>query len=89
MAALDIETGLVRWSVVLDENITAAPVVAGGTVVIGTENGVVHGIDAHTGELAWDFRIDGKITDSPIIAGGVIYVASDNGKLYAVAGAGP
>ncbi len=89
VAALDIETGLVRWSVVLDEKITAAPVVAGGTVVIGTENGVVHGIDAHTGELAWDFGIDGKITDSPIVAGGVIYVASDNGKLYAVAGAGP
>ena len=89
VAALDVATGLARWTIVLDENITTAPVVAGGTVLVGTESGMVHGIDAHTGELVWGFRIDGRITDSPIIAGDTMYLVSDAGKLYAVAGDGP
>ena len=73
---------------VLDENITTAPVVAGGTVLVGTENGVVHGMDAHTGERVWDFSADGSIADSPIIAGDSMYLVTDAGTIYAVTGEG-
>ena len=64
--------------------ITAAPTVAGTSVLIGTQDGVVFGLDAHTGAMLWDFKTAGKITASPIVAGDTMYVASHDGTLYAV-----
>jgi len=64
--------------------ITAAPTVAGTTVLIGTQDGVVFGLDAHTGAVLWDFKTAGTITGSPIVAGDTMYVVSHDGTLYAV-----
>ena len=64
--------------------ITAAPTVAGTSVLIGTQDGVVFGLEAHTGALLWDFKTAGKITGSPIVVGDTMYVASHDGTLSAV-----
>lgn len=83
MASLAADTGAIRWQAKLDDDITAAPTVAGNTVLIGTETGVV-GLDAATGAHRWAFRTHGKVTGSPVVAGGTMYVASHDGVLYAV-----
>jgi outer membrane protein assembly factor BamB len=43
VVALDAATGTTRWSANLGVDITAAPTVAGATVLIGTKDGVVFG----------------------------------------------
>ena len=82
--ALDAATGTERWRADLHTVITAAPTVAGTTVLVGTQDGVVVGLDAHTGAVLWDFTTAGTITGSPIVAGDTMYVASHDGTLYAV-----
>jgi len=67
--------------------ITAAPTVAGTSVLISTKDGVVFSLDAHTGVVLWDFKTAGKITGSHIVAGDTMYVAAHDGTLYAVTGA--
>jgi len=65
-------------------DITAAPTVAGTSVLIGTKNGVVFGLGAHTGEMLWEFRAASEISGSPIVVGDTMYVISSEGTLYAV-----
>ena len=84
--ALQASTGERLWDADLGVNITAAPIVADKTLLIGTEDGVVLGLDVDTGTVIWDFKTGGKITASPVVAGDTMYVASQNGKLYAIGG---
>ncbi len=84
VASLAADTGTIHWQVKLDVDITAAPTVAGHTVLVGTETGVV-GLDALSGTRRWAFRTNGKVTGSPIVAEGMMFVASHDGVLYAVA----
>jgi outer membrane protein assembly factor BamB len=66
---------------------TAAPTVAGATVLIDNKDGVVFGLEAHTGEVLWEFKTAGRIGGSPIVVGDTMYVVSFDGMLYAVIGA--
>ena len=86
MVALDAATGDVLWSTELDSEITAAPTVAGETVMIGSESGRVFGLNASSGIVQWEFQTGGKITGSPVPVGSTIFVASHDGKLYALTG---
>lgn len=83
VASLEVDTGAIRWQTELDVDATAAPTVAGSTVLIGTETGVI-GLDAHSGQRLWAFPTHGKITGSPIVVGDTMYVASHDGVLYAM-----
>jgi outer membrane protein assembly factor BamB len=63
---------------------TSSPVVAQGTVVIGSGDGGVYAADAATGELRWSYATDGRVRSSPAVADGVVYVGSMDGRLYAI-----
>ena len=52
----------------LDSKITAAPTVAGDTVLIATEKGSVLGLNVSTGKILWEFETGAKITASPVVA---------------------
>ena len=82
--ALDTTRGSERWVAKLGLHLTTAPTVAGDSVLIGTQTGMVVGLDAHRGTVQWTFKTDGKISASPIVAGDTMYVASHDGTLYAV-----
>ncbi len=82
--ALDTVTGSTRWVAALGVDMTAAPTVAGASVLIGTKDGVVVGLEAHTGEVLWECKTAGSIIGSPIVVGDTMYVVSFDGALYAV-----
>lgn len=88
VVALDAVTGVKRWSVALDVEATAAPIVAGTALLIGTRKGVV-ALDAHSGQRLWNFQAGGAITGSPVVVGDTMYVVSDDGTLYACRGDNP
>jgi outer membrane protein assembly factor BamB len=62
----------------------SAPVVASGTVYIGSTDTYVYAIDTDSGTLRWKYRTDNKIYSSPTVNNGVVYFSSVNGSLYAV-----
>jgi outer membrane protein assembly factor BamB len=75
-----------RWSAQLDFKITAAPTMAGDTVLIRIVAGILFGLDANTGDLLWEYQTGGEIFGSPIVAVDTIFVPSQHGKLYAIVG---
>jgi outer membrane protein assembly factor BamB len=80
VVAIDLESGEVRWERRLGDSVRSAPAVADGIVVVGTVDGVLHGLDAASGADRWQYDL-GSGTDrlqtvffaAPTIADGVVY----------------
>jgi len=62
----------------------SSPVVAEGSVYVGSGDGNLYALDAATGEPRWTFRTGDVVHASPAFADGVVYVGSWDGDLYAV-----
>ncbi|MCY2954418.1 MAG: PQQ-binding-like beta-propeller repeat protein [Planctomycetota bacterium] len=60
------------------------PIVANGTVYVGTIHGQLHAIDAETGKDRWSFQAGGGILHSAAVAEGACYFGAMDGKIYAV-----
>jgi hypothetical protein len=59
------------------------PVVAGGTVYIGSYNGKVYALAAVTGKVRSSYAASASVLARPAVAGGVVYIGSADGKVYA------
>ena len=92
---LDAQTGELLWSFVADGPVRYAPVLAGGRLFFGSDDGSVYCVQAGTGRLVWrerlgprDWRIPGNgrmISLWPVRTGFVV----DAGVVYAAAGLYP
>ena len=60
-----------------------APVVAGDTVFVGDDNGLVRALDADRGTLRWQAYTGGAVFFPPAVAQGRVYVGSADGRVYA------
>lgn len=65
----------------------AQPVVAGGRVFLGAQDGRLRAIDAETGRDAWSFATGGPVMNAAAVAGGKVYFASHDGCVYCLAAA--
>jgi outer membrane protein assembly factor BamB len=59
-----------------------APVAAGGTVLVGFDDGVVRALDADSGAERWRAYTGGAVLFPPTIAAGRAYVGSADGWVY-------
>jgi outer membrane protein assembly factor BamB len=73
-----------RWNYRTDAAIPSAPIVAGGYVYFGSNDGNVYAVNAHTGALHWQYTTGGAVESSPAVANGAVFVGSDDGNLYAL-----
>jgi len=62
----------------------AAPVLAEGTVFMGSADGSLHAIDAATGKPRWQFKSSGKLRAAALVAGDRVYVGSLDHFVYAL-----
>ncbi|OJI91848.1 outer membrane protein assembly factor BamB [Planktotalea frisia] len=60
------------------------PVVAGGRVIVGSNDGVVRSYDPVSGELLSSVAVPGGVTTNPVVAGNTLYVVSAKGVLHAL-----
>jgi outer membrane protein assembly factor BamB len=60
----------------------SSPAVAGGKVVIGGRDKMVHCLDAATGKARWTFATRARVESSPLLAGGKVYIGSNDGRFY-------
>lgn len=61
---------------------------AGDTIVMVNDVGIVSSLDAKTGRMLWQSRIKGEFSASPLLSPGRIYFFSEDGKTTVIA-AGP
>lgn len=59
------------------------PVIAGGRLIVASNDGLIRAYDPVSGELTGQVEIPGGATTNPVFAGGVMYVVSSKGALYA------
>jgi len=95
LVRIDASTGLIIWRVELPgflrdrpnrrEEVVAhhGPVVAGGRVVIASNDGLIRYFSPEDGSLLATTDIQGGATTAPVFAGGVMYVVSTRGQLHA------
>ncbi len=86
-AGLDPATLHLAWRFDTRSEIRASPVVAGGVLFAGAENGNLYAIDLATRKLRWLYHAAGGISSTPAVAGGVVYFLSRDGLLHAVGAA--
>ena len=81
------------WSAAVDGAVYAEPLVAGGKVIVATENDSVYAFDASTGRLAWRTHLGTPVDGGSLPCGdinpsgitGTPVVDSGRGVVYAVA----
>lgn len=59
------------------------PVLAGGRLIVASNDGLIRMFDPVTGALVGSGEIPSGATTNPVFAGGVMYVVSTRGELYA------
>lgn len=74
----------VAWRVEADGPFWGSPVVAEGTVYVGSTDSAVYALDAESGEERWTFETDHRIEGAPAYDDGTVYVGSYDMHLYAL-----
>lgn len=73
--------GTSPWNVTSPAATTSAPVLSGGLVVFGSQDGNAYAVDAASGALRWWFPTSGPVNTVPAVFGTIAYVTS-NTSLY-------
>lgn len=82
--AVDVATGVGRWSHEVPRGIVSTPASVEGLIVFGANDGVVYAADAATGARAWDYELGGHVQAGLLAWGDVVFAASDNGAVAAL-----
>ena len=83
LVALSAETGRIRWRRAIGPS-ESSPLVAGGVVYIGDQDGRVYAFAADDGRLRWSYDTGAPIKASAALAYGRIYVGNYGGSMYAL-----
>jgi outer membrane protein assembly factor BamB len=82
--ALDARTGKEAWRFPTRARVDSSPVVAGGRVYVGSNDGNLYVLDAATGKKISEFNAGAALTASPAIAAGKVVIGSQDGTVYAL-----
>lgn len=72
------------WKIDLHAGIVASPVIAGGMLYVGAENGNLHAFSLKDRSLQWLFHSRGAISSTPAVANGLVYFLSRDGSFQAL-----
>ena len=86
VAASALSTPLtLLWKQALGSPTRASPVIAGGRVYVGAQDGGVRALELATGAIAWTYATTGPVESSVCAAGPLGYVGSADRRLHAFA----
>jgi outer membrane protein assembly factor BamB len=80
--AVDITTGLLKWSFTTGDVINSQVAIANGVVYLPSADAHLYALDATSGALLWTGATGGAL-DSPAVVHGVVYSGSEDSNLYA------
>lgn len=73
-----------KWRFETDDSVLSSPVVAGGVVYFGSDDGRLFAVELESGQVKWRFTAQDNILCSPAIAGDAVFFGSDDNYLYSV-----
>lgn len=91
--ALNLEDGSLLWSFEMQADLpiatswnffTAAPVVDGDQVLVGSGDGFLYALDLATGRQRWKFLTGDSIRAAPLVVDETVYLASGDDYVYAL-----
>jgi outer membrane protein assembly factor BamB len=74
----------VRWRFHTGGAVISSPVVAGGVVYVGSNDGNLYAVRRKGGAELWRYSTHGAVTSSPAVADNAVYFSSDDGFVYAL-----
>ena len=78
------DTGVERWTFEAAYAIESSPVVAGGAVYVGANDGQIYALDTRHGRVIWRARTGGAVRGALATGHGLLFAGSDDGALYAL-----
>lgn len=84
VAALNAESGAIRWSRDLPSRAESSPLLDHGKLIFGSQDGTVYALNAHNGHILWTYQAAGAVKASPSLSGGVLYFGDYSGEVQAV-----
>ncbi len=79
--ALDLPTGVVKWTFATRGDVDASPLISSGRVYIASRDKHLYVLDLKTGRELWNFNAARPMTASPAIGGGVVVIADTAGTV--------
>lgn len=73
-----------KWKFHTDGGVISSPVVAAGTIYVGSTDGNLYAVDLQSGNRKWKFATRVRVTSSPAVSDGIVYFESYDGNLYAI-----
>ena len=70
------------WTFPTRGKVESSPVVAGGRVVVGSDDGRVYVVSLADGSEVWNYDIGQPVQSSPAVVDGYIVIGSDDGYVY-------
>ena len=86
VTAIEAGGGRKLWNALVEgeEEVYASPVVADGTVYVGSNDGNVYALDADGGAERWTFETGDPVAVSPAVAGNTVFAGNEGGTVYAI-----
>jgi outer membrane protein assembly factor BamB len=81
--ASNVSQLVLSWRTTIGNAPLSTPVVAGGAVYVGSNDGNLYALNASTGAILWNGHTGASIPRSPAVAGDRVFVGSDDAKVYA------
>jgi len=72
------------WRVMTGGDVVSSPVIADGTVYVGSNDGTLYALDLRTGAERWRRALGSPVGSSPAVGEGLVYAQTRDGVLYAV-----
>jgi len=72
------------WTFKAKESISSSPVIADGTVFIGSDDEHVYALDLESGKEKWAFKTLDVVTAPPLYHQETVYIGSEEGTMYAL-----
>ena len=73
---MSLSDGSESWSLALDKGpIRASPALAGGTLIVSTDDGWLFGIDTNSHEIVWSRDVGSALNADITVDGASVYIA--------------
>ena len=79
---LNAANGKALWTFRTNARVESSPLIAGGRVYVGSNDGRLYVLDLQKGTKLWEFNAGSAVSSSPAAAAGRLVIGSQDGKLF-------
>jgi outer membrane protein assembly factor BamB len=84
VVAVNARTGKTRWSLKIRSRVESSPLLDGGRLYFGSEDGTVYALRARDGAVRWRYRASGAVKGGLALRDGKLIFGDYSGKVQAI-----